>query len=263
MKRLLFFLALVSGRLSAQITPPGLGNTHLASWEAIALKYDFDTRNKSGITTYFGIGRISRPDDFNPVEQASISVWSAAFSQDIFRKYTYTLGLSYRRQHMYDSDYPYAESYPSIRQEFRFSAGIARAIKWKKSRFSTGFQQEFRKFYTPSFDSWEETLELRTRLRLKYSYLFRENKRHKLTVSAELLFSASKQQFPVERWEEFMYRDSRFCLFYSYTPGKGVCTLEAGYMNNLIGSTHPSDVHYIAFNALLNLDKILRPLPRS
>ena len=119
---------------------------------------------------------------------------------------------------------------------------------WKnpKLKFVATFRQEFRKFFTPHFQDWNESFQFRSRLRGQLALNFDKNKIHKLIFSTELLFSISKTLAPIPTWSKFNYKEGRFCLYYSIDPKKSPFIFNIGYMNNLVGSSNPYSGHYIA-----------------
>src|SRR6478609_6797214 len=105
--------------LIAQISPPGLGVAHTAQWVALAVRQKLDSANTKQLVSYVGLGRISNPDDYNPVEKSAIFVLNQEFYNQFREHWQYSLALSYRNQREYESVPPYEEGVPSAKQEFR------------------------------------------------------------------------------------------------------------------------------------------------
>jgi hypothetical protein len=243
----LVFCMLSLSTAFAQISPPGLGDAHTASWFAIGLRQRLDSANHKQYVAYVGMGRISNPDDYNPVEKNSILVLNQEFYNQFHKHWQYAVALSYRRQYEYESIAPYEKENIPLKQEFRIYSRYSFIWKTNRLKWVTTYRQEFRKFYTEDFQDWVETYQLRSRARTQLTVTLDKYKVHNVVASAEALFSLSKEEGD---WNNFAYRESRFCLYYSYAPVTSPLVFNLGYMNNLIGSSSLIDVHYIALDII-------------
>jgi len=242
------FLLLVPN-CKAQLSPPGLGTTKTAFWGAVGFRQKLDTKNTS--MTYLGIGRISNPDgDANPFKKQSIIVLNEEIYHKLNTHWQYSYALSYRRQNQYESKAPYELESPAIQQEFRGYGRISYTtaigdVKWKST-----YRQEARKFYTPDFEGVEDDFQLRSRFKTQATVALDNDKENSLLGSAEALFSISNDD--VQGWGDYEYKESRFCLYYSYAPHSIPVTFDVGYMNDLIGHGHHiKDASYLAFDVVL------------
>ncbi|MDB5257998.1 MAG: hypothetical protein JWM14_2693 [Chitinophagaceae bacterium] len=238
---------LLFSTVSAQISPPGLGDANTASWLAIGLRQRLDSANHKQYVAYAGMGRISNPDDYNPIEKTSIFVLNQEFYNQFHKHWQYSVALSYRRQNEYESTTPYEKEKVPLKQEFRIYSRYSFIWKTSRLKWVTTYRQEFRKFYTNDFKDWEETYQLRSRTRTQLTVTLDKYKVHNIVASAEALFSLSKEE---SQWGSFAYRESRFCLYYSYAPVTSPLVFSLGYMNNLIGSSSLIDAHYIALDII-------------
>jgi|GEM_PF-3290907 len=68
-------------------------------------------------------------------------------------------------------------------------------------------------------------------------------------ASSEQLWS-TKRDFATKDWSKLSYQESRFLLYYSFSPQKMPLQFNVGYMNNLLGAKKPHAVHYIAFDVI-------------
>lgn len=236
----------------SQISPPGLGNAKTASWFAIGVRQELDTIAGKGwqSMSYLGIGRKSTPDSYNLFQKQAIWVVNQEFYHQFHHNWQYSMALSYRKQDEYLKEAPYYHDNPQWKQEFRLYGRMSYLLSAKRIKFIPTFRQEFRKYYTPDFHNLEENFQLRSRLRLQLKINLDAQKIHRLIVSSEQLFSISKKSFE-KQWTGFNYNESRFSLYYSYSPKTIPLIFNVGYMNNLLGAKKAHSVHYLAFDIII------------
>lgn len=243
----LYFTFIFSSIAIAQLSPPGLGKSNTAFWSALGVKQKLNEKNSS--TTYFGMGRISGTKENNPFNVPSIIVINQEFYHKLNTKWTYSGALSYRRQHEYDEDFNKEES-AEINQEFRLYGRLQYSTNLGDSKWSTTLRQEVRKFYTADFAEVPDGLQLRTRLKTQLFVPLDSDSENSLIGSAEALFAMTNDSN--EGWGSPEYKESRFCLYYSYSPNSLPVTFDVGYMNDLIGyGHHITDVSYLALDVII------------
>lgn len=230
-----------------QLSPPGLGKTNTAFWSAVGVKQKLDDQNSS--TTYFGIGRISGTKDSNPFSRPSIMVVNQEFYHKLNTKWTYSAALSYRRQHDYDEGFEEEES-AAINQEFRIYGRLQYTADLGTAKWTTTLRQEIRKFYTDDFAQVPDGLQLRTRLKTQMLVPLDNDSENNLMVSAEALFAMANDSDA--GWSNPAYKESRFCLYYCYSPDSLPVTFDVGYMNDLMGhGHHTTDASYLAVDIII------------
>jgi len=254
MSALKFFIlsilfVLITSNCNAQLSPPGLGTTQSAFWGAVGVRQKLDEKNTS--VTYVGIGRISEPEgDANPFKKQSIIVLNQEFYHKLNTHWQYSYALSYRSQSQYSSKEPYEAESPTTHQEFRGYGRLTYTAKTGSVKWKSTFRQEIRKFYTPDFETVEDDFQLRSRFKTQATIALDSYSESSLTGSAEALLSISNDY--TEGWSNFEYKESRFCLYYSYAPHSIPVTFDIGYMNDLIGHGHHiKDANYLAFDIVL------------
>ncbi|HVD96638.1 MAG TPA: hypothetical protein VNB90_00445 [Cytophagaceae bacterium] len=262
-KKLVAFLSgiLISFSLHAQISPPGLGESNTAAWFAFGIRQRLDSANHKQFVSYAGLGRISGLGSKYLLNKQSIIVINEEYYNQFRKHRQYSLALSYRNQRKYEDLPPYESSNPAAKQEFRLYGRYS--YLWSKSdwKLVVTFRQEIRKFLAPDFQNWDETLQLRSRLRTQLTFTLDQNKVHKLILSAEALGSVSQYAVP-SHWSRFGYHESRFCFYYSLDPKNSSLVYSIGYMNNLLGTNTLKDVHYLAFDIIWeNPFSFLKPRP--
>ncbi len=236
----------------SQISSPGLGKANTASWFAFGIRQELDTIQGKGwqSMSYIGLGRKSNPDNYDPFFKQAIFAVNQEFYHQFHSDWQYSFALSYRRQDEYLDNPPYEHDTPKLKQEFRLYSRFSYIFKTSNIKLIPTFRQEFRKFYAPDFQNVSEDFQLRSRFRLQLAVNLDARKTHKLIASSEQLFSISKET-DSNTWTDFSYRESRFSLYYSLSPKTIPFVFSLGYMNNLVGVKDSYNVHYLAFDIVI------------
>lgn len=248
MRLLLCAVALICyGSSHAQLSPPGLGETHSAYWNAAGIRQKINEKNTS--VTYVGTGRISGPEDENPLNKPSIFVVNEEIYHKINPAWQYSYALSYRRQYHYSHLVQNPDD-AEIHQEYRAYGRISHTNTFGNFKWKNTLRQEVRRFFDAEFGNINNSLQLRTRLKTQLSAGIDAAKTSSVSASAEVLFSIPHDA--TENWGNYEYKESRFCLYYTYKPKEMPVTFDLGYMNDLIGTGHDIvDANYIAFDIIL------------
>lgn len=196
--------------------------------------------------SYVGMGRISGSESLNPISKPLIFVINQEFYKQLKNKLKFSLALSFRNQ---------KEEIPSKnkivnQQELRFYGRISRSFNAGKLKITPTFRQEIRKFFVPDGLEDDESFSFRSRFRVQLSFNLNSDESKKIILSDEQLFSVDKDDV-TKNWTDFKYNESRFMLYYSVSPKKSPVIINIGYMNNLVGGSHPYDASYVAFDIIL------------
>ena len=93
-------------------------------------------------------------------------------------------------------------------------------------------------------------MQLRTRLKTQLTTALDATKTSSISATAEVLFSIAHDA--TQNGGNYDYKESRFCLYYTYKPKDMPVTFDLGYMNDFIGTGHDIvDANYIAFDIIL------------
>jgi hypothetical protein len=237
----------ITTKVTAQISPPGLGETHSAYWSAAGVSQKLDGKNTS--LTYIGSGRISGPDGENPVDKPSIFVLNEEIYHSLNRHWQYSYALSYRRQLHYSYDENTVQN-AEVHQEYRVYGRLANSLAFGNFKWKNTLRQEVRKFFNPEFGEIENGLQLRTRLKTQLNAAIGNDRSNSITASAEALFSVPYDT--ASGWGDYEYTESRFCLYYTLKPKDLPVVFDLGYMNDLIGTGHElTDASYLAFDIII------------
>lgn len=233
----------------AQISPPGLGKANTASWVAIGAIQDLNQSKTMKSMSYIGFGSKSNPDNFSPVYKPQLLVANQEFFHQK-KSWKYSYALSYRLQEEYSDTKPYLHSNPDKMQEFRIYSRIAYNIAINpRLKIIPTFRQEFRRFLTTGFKNNDEIAQLRTRVKLQASYNINESG-SKIIAGIEQLFASGRNLN--ESWSKFKSNETRFSIYYSYTPEHEHFSLNIGYMNDFVEKHSFYDVHVIAADLIFN-----------
>ena len=248
---LLFLVVGMVGRVEGQISPPGLGNAKTALWVAGGLRNNLDSAGRVQSMSYVGMGRMSDPDNYNLVGKHAILVLNEEVYHQFHPHWQYSLALSYRWQMEYEDLAPYAAADPASKQEFRVYGRYS--YSWKNKRFKVAgtARQELRKFFAPDFEDWEESWQLRSRLRGQLTVNLNKGQGHRLTLSAEALASVGMARGAWGAWGRFGYKESRLGVYYTVKPEGGRLLYSVGYMNNVLGKFGDlKGVHYLSLDVV-------------
>lgn len=237
--------------LTAQISSPGLGKANTAVWTAMGLRQALDSAGRRQSVSYLGMGRASKPSNYNPVQRTVLLVLNQEFYNQFHRHWQYSLALSYRRQNQYSAAPPYEQENPKYKQEFRVYGRYSYILKNSERKLVLTLRQELRKFVNTDFKNAEEDLQFRTRLRAQFTTNIGHGKTHKIILSTESLFAANRENRELKKWSNFAYGESRFCLYYSFSPMRSPFVFDVGYMNDLIGTKTLTMVHCLAIDVIL------------
>jgi hypothetical protein len=241
------YLSFIFSTAVAQLSPPGMGETRTAFWSALGIKQSLDEKNTS--TTYVGLGRISGAKSNNSVAMPSIFVVNQEFYHKLGTQWNCSMALSYRRQHEYDESFDAPEA-EAINQEFRLYGRLQHIKNFGNLKWATTLRQEVRKFYTEDFAQVPDGLQLRTRLKTQFLVPLDADAQSSLMGSAEALFAMADDSN--KGWGSPAYKESRFCLYYCYSPASLPITFDIGYMNDLIGyGQNTTDVSYLAMDIIV------------
>lgn len=241
---------LPAAKAVAQISPPGLSHTRLASWMAIGLDQSFGNHKAWQSVSYLGYGWMSHPKgNYRIFEKPSMFIVNEEMKRKLSEHMSVTAALSYREQYLYKKDAPYHKADPAVRKELRVYGKLAYGWKTGKTKWNLDFRPEYRTFFLPAFEAGDTRNAVRARFKLKSTTALSGNREHFLILSAESLFQNERTEFQEQSdWSGFFYDDSRFCVYYRYAPEGWPLYAEIGYMNNLT-EKHPTySMHHIGLD---------------
>ncbi|MBL7899967.1 MAG: DUF2490 domain-containing protein [Crocinitomicaceae bacterium] len=244
---LVSFLSCFGSFSIAQINPPGLGESEIAGWFALGIRQNLDSLDKRQILFYSGFASMSTPQNRNPFHSPAMLIVNTEYYDQFHKNWQYSGALSYRVQYEYENDPPYENSNPGYRNEIRIYTRFSNVVRYDKLKMVNTIRTDFRTFYSPDFQFWNEDFQFRLRLRSQLSINLTKQKNVRFIFTAEPLFSISHFRSS-SSWNHFRYRESRLCFFLSYKFNDAPLTLDIGYMNNIL---QDDMVHYISSDIIL------------
>lgn len=242
---------LISFQYFSQIVPPSHGNTNVATVFTFGIKQDMNRKDGIGwmSDSYIAISRQSSQGSKNMFEKPGFFIINQEFYNRFLPNWEHSIALSYRRENRFSDEEPFEAENPAFKNEFRLYGRFSYLFKSKFVEITPTLRQEFMKYYNPDFTHYNETFRMRTRFRVKFTFNLTEDKVHKLALYSEQLFSTSLYN-SADGLSDFAYDDSRFTLFYSYSPAEIPFTFNVGYMNSLIGYEKPYSIHNFALDVI-------------
>ncbi len=240
---IILLLLSVVAPAAAQLSPPGLDEAVTASWQAAGIRQDLDPKGRRQSMTYVGLGLVS--EHASAPDQFAIFVLNQEFHDAFSKHFTYSYAISLRRQNSYSLHDPRAVHRD---EEVRFYSRFSNVLHAGRLKLTSTVRPELRTFYTTSLGLAESPPQLRFRFREQAAVKVDKRGAHRVVGSAELLTSVAKEG---GNWDDFGYRESRFCLYWSLDRDTWPVVLDVGYMNNLLGRGEQlADVHYLALDVI-------------
>lgn len=245
---LLILFLVIDENTNAQISPTGVGDAQIAEWSALGIQQKLNSSKTWESMTYVGWANKSIRN-YNPLDRKDSWVLNEAITHKMkVNNWRYALSFIYKHKTKYS--YTDDNINQSVKQEFRTYGSVNYPFKLNYLTIVPTFRQEVRRFYTSDFDLPTEDLEFRTRFRLQFIFNLDKQNEHRIIGSSEQLFTFDHDH-KNEDWSKYSYNESRFMLYYSYSPSTIPIQLDLGYKNDLLGTIHPHSANYIAFDVII------------
>src|SRR5699024_767688 len=139
---------------------------------------------------------------------------------------------------------------PRFKQEMRLYGKISYLYKVLNFDITPTLRQEVIKYYTPDFKDYSESLRIRSRFRIKVGLPLDANNIHRISLYSELVVSVC-QSGVSNGWGSFNYSDSRFSVYYSWSPLQVPFSIDIGYMYNVVGKEPEYTGNYLGIDFVL------------
>jgi len=237
----------------AQISPPGLDGTKIASWGAAGFSQVLNPRWT--VIAYLGGARMSDPDNWSPVQKQSIAVYNQEFQYKFSPKWQASLSTSIRYQNKYDEEAPYEPKDPSYRWEVRYYGRLYRKQQLGHFAMNYSFRPEFRTFYSPGWIPATMPVELRFRLKAQTSLPINKSKTNFIVSGNEVLtaideYSVAPPTDHPHNWSAYHFTEDRFSVFFRHVFAKSDVVLDLGLMEQFKAGGHFDPVSYLSFDLL-------------
>lgn len=236
-----------------QISPPGLDDTHMGFWSAIAFNQKLSPR--WDVTIYLGESRESDPDNFTFFKKQALYVFNEETRLHFNERFSLAFCASYRIQNRYMARPPYGPANPEIRNEERYYLRFYFREKIGKAKLTFSIRPELRLYASANHSRWKPVdEELRFRVKGQISVPFR-TPANQLIIANEILSATDHENRQGDaHWTAYAFTEDRLTLFFRHTF-QNVIT-DVGLMHQIKGDGN-AIVH-------LALDLILtNPLTRK
>jgi len=232
---LILFLSLCFyDKALAQISPPGMDDTHAAGWGAIGVNQEFG--KKWAVTVYVGASRESDPVNYSLIRKQAIVVFNQETLYKFNARWQLAVGTSYRMQNRYKEEAPYTASTPALRDEARYYLRFYYKAHIRKASMTYSFRPEFRNYYTPSGTRWSVTpVELRFRFKVQAALPLNEAASNQFIVANEWLSATDeiKDNQESSHWSTLKYTEDRLSTYFRHTFKKPAVFADIGMMHQM------------------------------
>lgn len=249
----LALIIVTSSNLIAQISPPGLDDTHVVLWGAFGINQSIGKKwfNQS----YVGGSRFSDPNNDALIKKQAIYVVEQQTYRQLGKHWQLGFCLSIRGQNMYLDDPPYEEATPGIRREIRYYLRLFYRHQIGKFSFAYSFRPEWRNFYSPDWSNFYSTPKaLRYRAKAQAGLALGDSKSSSIILANEFLFVEVEQRQPAGNleWNSLAFSEDRISTYYRHTFKKPAVIVDVGIMQqlNFKGATFSSDFVHFAFDVV-------------
>jgi hypothetical protein len=245
----------------AQISPPGLDNTHVVLFGAVAINQSFGKKwfNQS----YIGGSRFSDPNNSQILKKQAIYVIEQQTYRQFGKHWQLALCFSYRGQNMYTDQPPYDYEIPSVRRELRYYLRLF--YRHQKGRFSFAYslRPEWRNFYAPDWSNFYASPKaLRYRAKAQAGIAFGSSKSNSFILSNELLYVQQELRQPSGglTWTSVSLSENRIATYYRHAFKKPAIMLDVGMMQqlNFKNGSFTADYVHFAFDIVF-MDPLGKP----
>ncbi|HEV7379619.1 MAG TPA: DUF2490 domain-containing protein [Dyadobacter sp.] len=238
----------------AQISPPGLDDTNLATWGAVGFSQDLNP--KWTLTAYLGGARVSNPDRWFPLKKQSIAVYNHEFQYKFNPRWQASLCSSIRLQNKYDEEFPYRPADQAYRWEIRYYGRLYNKQQVGKVNMTYSFRPEFRTFYSPDWTPSSTPIELRFRLKAQASIPLNTAKSNFLLGANEFLSTIDEYTLntPTGRehtWSNYQLTEDRLSVYFRHVFKDQDVILDLGVMEQFKTRSDFDAVSYVAFDLLI------------
>jgi hypothetical protein len=246
-------IVVTGGHLVAQLSPPGLDDTHVVLWGAVGINQAIG--KKWSNQSYIGASRFSDPNNDAVFKKQAIYVVEQQTYRQFGKHWQLGFCLSIRGQNMYSDDPPYEDAAPALRREIRYYLRLFYRHQIGRLTFAYSVRPEWRNFYSPDWSNfYSSPRALRYRAKAQAGLALNESKSSSIILANELLFVnvEQRQADGTLVWSNLAFSEDRVSTYYRHTFKKPAMIVDVGVMQqlNFKGMTFNSDFVHFAFDVL-------------
>lgn len=212
--KLLFYILIMAVTVESfgQISPPGLDDTNVAFWSAIAINKKISKR--WSVSAYGGMSGKSDPDNFSLFKKRAAFVINQEIAFEIDKRWGISFGASYRGQNQYKKESPFHSDEPDLKNENRYYFRFNFRRKFDAIGFTVSLRPELRLYY---FDghTWNPIdEELRIRLKTQASIPLDQSRTNEIIVANEIMTTTDHEKNETsDHWTHYSYTEDRVSTF--------------------------------------------------
>lgn len=237
----------------AQLSPPGLDDTHVVLFGAVGLNQTIGKKwfNQS----YIGGSRFSDPSNSSILKKPAIFVIEQQTYRQFGKHWQLGFCVSVRGQNMYDDDPPYESNIPSLRREVRYYLRLFYRHQSGRFSFAYSLRPEWRNFYDPDWNNFQPSPKaLRYRAKAQAGYAIGHSSRSSLILANEFLFVETEQRLLSGdlSWTPVTVSEDRITTYFRHTFKKPAIIADVGMMQqlNFKGGAILNDFVHFAFDVV-------------
>lgn len=203
---------------TAQISPPGLDDTNVAVWSAVAIRQKLSPHWE--LTAYVGSSRQSDPDNLAVFKKQAICVINEETTVRINQKFSLSLCASYRIQNRYNTAYPYGSSDPEVKNEERYYFRFYLYEDIGKTKLTLSFRPELRLYSSVNHHAWSPIdEELRFRVKVQASVPLRKSSNQFIVANEVLSTTDHTKGLTSDHWTSYSLTEDRLSTFFRHSFG--------------------------------------------
>jgi len=250
---ILVFAVVTSSTVLAQLSPPGLDDTHVVLWGAVGINQAIG--KKWSNQSYIGGSRFSDPNNDAVLKKQAIYVIEQQTYRQFGRNWQLGFCVSVRGQNMYSDDPPYEDATPALRREIRYYLRLFYRHQIGRFSFAYSLRPEWRNFYSPDWSNfYSSPRALRYRAKAQAGLTLGESKSNSIILANEFLFINVEQRQATGNlvWSNLAFSEDRVSTYYRHTFKKPAMVVDIGMMQqlNFKGATVTNDYVHFAFDVI-------------
>ncbi len=215
-----------------QISPPGLDDTHVGFWSAIAASQKLSQR--WDVKIYLGESRESDPDNFAFLKKQALYVFNEETRVHFNKRLALSFCASYRIQNKYIVRPPFGPATPGMKNEERYYLRFYFLEEIGKTKLTFSFRPELRLYSSTNHRPWKPIdEELRLRVKGQASFPLQQSV-NQLIIANEILSATDHENSNGDKhWTAYTFTEDRLTIFFRHVFPNVITDI--GLMNQIKG----------------------------
>lgn len=214
-QKLLVLFLVYTINVFGQISPPGLDDTNLAFWSALAMNQKLS--DWWNVSVFVGESRQSEPDNLALVKKQAMYVINEETMFNFNKTMSLSACASYRVQNRYEAEKPYGPDDPETKNEQRYYLRFYIRERIGKTKLTFSLRPELRRFSSTNNHAWKPIdEEMRFRLKGQVSIPL-NNPSNQFMISNETLSATDHEIIEdTKHWTPYAFTEDRVGTFYRH-----------------------------------------------